>query len=76
MNLFRESESLMESHQKKMRKKEKEERNKPGHQKMRVAFNREQDMQGSIIDDAKRKQLLKKTMKLDNRFSAGNSKFL
>ena len=66
----------MESHQKKLRKKEKEERNKPGHKNMRVAFDREKDMHGSIIDDAKRKQLLKKTMKLDNRFSSGNSKFL
>ena len=66
----------MESHQKKIRKKEKEERNKPGYKKERVAFNRDKDMQGSIIDDAKRKQLLKKTGNLGNRFGAGHSKFL
>lgn len=72
----RDSESLMESHQRKMRKIEKEERKKPGYKKERVAFDREKDMQGSIIDDAKRKQLLKKTMALDNRFGAGHSKFL
>lgn len=72
----RDSESLMNTHQKKMRKKEKEERNLPGYKKERVAFDKEKDMQGSIIDDAKRKQLLKKQMGLDNRFGAGNSKFL
>lgn len=66
----------MNTHQKKMRKKEKEERNLPGYKKERVAFDKEKDMQGSIIDDAKRKQLLKKQMGLDNRFGAGNSKFL
>lgn len=72
----RQSESLMQSHAKKMRKKEKEERNKPGYKKERMAFDREKDMQGSIIDDAKRKQLLKKQTGLGNRFGSGNSKFL
>ena len=44
--------------------------------KERVAFDHKRDMQGSIIDDAKRKAMLKKTMGLENKFSSGNSKFL
>lgn len=65
-------ESLLESHQKKQEK----EQSKETGPKYRVAFDHKRDMQGSIIDDAKRKAMLKKTMGLENKFSSGNSKFL
>jgi len=71
-SLQKNQESLLSSHQKKM---EAEEEKDTG-PKMRVAFDREKDMQGSIMDDAKRKAMLKKTMGLGNRFATGASKFL
>lgn len=77
--LKRNNESLMATHSKKMDKKEKEAKNLPGYKKERVAFDKIKDMQGSIIDDAKRKALLRKTAGLggDNgRFASGHSKFL
>jgi len=72
----RPSESLFASHQKKLKKKEKEERKKAGHKKERVAFNRETDMQSTILSDAQKKQMMKKTMGLGGRFNAAGGKFL
>lgn len=72
----RPNESLFASHQKKLKKKEKEERKKAGHKKERVAFNRETDMQSTILSDAQKKQMMKKTMGLGGRFNAAGGKFL
>jgi len=71
-NLKRNQESLLESHM----KKQEAIKSKETGPKERVAFDHKRDMQGSIIDDAKRKAMLKKTMGLENKFSSGNSKFL
>lgn len=71
-NFFRNQESLLESHM----KKQEAIKSKETGPKERVAFDHKRDMQGSIIDDAKRKAMLKKTMGLENKFSSGNSKFL
>ncbi|CBY35450.1 unnamed protein product [Oikopleura dioica] len=72
----RPNESLFASHQKKLKKKEKEERKKAGNKKERVAFNRETDMQSTILSDAQKKQMMKKTMGLGGRFNAAGGKFL
>ena len=67
---FRNQESLLSTHMKKMESEEK----KSTGPKERVAFDHKRDMQGSIIDDAKRKAMLKSNMGLNNKFAAG--KFL
>ena len=72
ISVFRNQESLLESHM----KKQEAIKSKDTGPKERVAFDHKRDMQGSIIDDAKRKAMLKKTMGLENKFSSGNSKFL
>ena len=64
---------MLQAHQRKL---EEEAGKNPSGPKERVAFDRERDMQGSIIDEAKRKALLKKQMGLGNRFATGASKFL
>ena len=63
---------MLETHMKKMEK----EKTKagPSGPKERVAFDHKRDMQGSIIDDAKRKAMLKSNMGLGNKFAPG--KFL
>merc|ERR1711935_141471 len=71
-SLKRSKESLLTSHQKKMEAEEVDD----GAPKGRVAFDRERDMQGSMMDDAKRKAMLKKQAGLGNRFATGQSKFL
>lgn len=72
----RSGESMLSTHMKKQKKLEREERKKAGGKKERVAFNRETDMQGNILSDAQKKAMLKKTMGLGGRFSAGAGKFL
>merc|ERR1712147_49348 len=66
-SLKKSQESLLSTHQKKL---EAEEKNATA-PKGRVAFDRERDMQGSIMDDAKRKAMLKKQAGLGNRFATG-----
>ena len=66
------SESLMESHQKKLKQKEKKD-NKP---KERRPFDREADLQVNVFDDARKKAMIKKAANIDNRFSSGQSKYL
>jgi len=68
--LKRNQESMLSTHMKKMESEEK----KSTGPKERVAFDHKRDMQGSIIDDAKRKAMLKSNMGLNNKFAAG--KFL
>ena len=41
-----------------------------------IQIQNQKSAQGSIMDDAKRKAMLKKTMGLGNRFASGANKFL
>lgn len=66
------SESLMESHQKKMKQKQKQD-DKP---KERKPFDRETDLQVNRFDDAQKKAMIKKAANIDSRFSSGQSKYL
>lgn len=65
-------ETLMETHAKKLKKKE-EEDVKP---KERRPFDRDVDLKANQFDEAQKSTMLKKAAKLDNRFSKGQSKFL
>ncbi|XP_057660883.1 GPALPP motifs-containing protein 1 [Diorhabda carinulata] len=66
----RPEESLVDMHRKKMKKKKED---APGE---RRPFSREVDLQVNRFDEAQKKAVLKKAQLLDNRFSAGHSKFL
>lgn len=68
-NKARESESLLNMHQKKMKKQQKEEGSKP---KERRPFDRDLDLQANRFDDAQRKAIIKKSQNLNSRF--GHSK--
>ena len=67
------SESLMDKHTKKLKKKAKEDKDKPVE---RRPFDREVDLKVNQFDEARKKSMLKKAAQLDNRFSRGGSKFL
>ncbi|XP_061485856.1 GPALPP motifs-containing protein 1 isoform X2 [Rhineura floridana] len=62
------SESLMDIHQKKLKSKSVEEKNKP---QERRPFDRDQDLQVHQFDEAQKKALLKKSRDLNTRFSHG-----
>ncbi|XP_063808904.1 GPALPP motifs-containing protein 1 [Pseudophryne corroboree] len=64
------TESLMDLHRKKLKRKAEEDKNKP---KERRAFDREQDLQVNRFDDAQKKALLRKSKELNTKFSHGNS---
>ncbi|XP_068123861.1 GPALPP motifs-containing protein 1 isoform X1 [Hyperolius riggenbachi] len=64
------SESLLDLHRKKLKRKADEDQDKP---KERRAFDREQDLQVNRFDDAQKKALLKKSKELNTKFSHGNS---
>ncbi|KAM9319395.1 GPALPP motifs-containing protein 1 [Gastrophryne carolinensis] len=64
------SESLMDLHRKKLKRKAEENKDKP---KERRAFDREQDLQVNRFDDAQKKALLRKSQELNTRFSHGGS---
>ncbi|KAJ1114586.1 hypothetical protein NDU88_002821 [Pleurodeles waltl] len=64
------SESLMDIHNKKLKQKAKEEKNKP---QERRPFDRDQDLQVNKFDDAQKKALVKKSRELNTRFSHGKS---
>ncbi|XP_075055838.1 GPALPP motifs-containing protein 1 [Mixophyes fleayi] len=64
------SESLLDLHRKKLKRKAEEDKNKP---KERRAFDREQDLQVNRFDDAQKKALLRKSKELNTKFSHGNS---
>lgn len=66
-------ESLLEMHQKELKKNKKKTENKPTE---RRPFDRELDLQVNKFDDAQRKAIIKKSQKLDSRFSQGGSQFL
>ncbi|XP_066438012.1 GPALPP motifs-containing protein 1 isoform X2 [Eleutherodactylus coqui] len=64
------SESLIDLHRKKLKRKADEVKDKP---KERRAFDREQDLQVNRFDDAQKKALLRKSKELNTKFSHGNS---
>lgn len=69
-------ESLVDIHEKKLKKKKKkEERDRDG-KPLRRPFDRDQDLQVNKFDEAQKKAVLKKAQLLDTRFSSGESKFL
>lgn len=73
------SDSLMDMHSKKIRKKEKKEkkkREKEGKTKERRPFDRDLDLQANRFDNAQKELMLKKARLLDDRFSKGASKYL
>lgn len=68
-NKARGTESLLDMHQKKWKKQQKEESSKP---KERRPFDRDLDLQANRFDDAQRKAIIKKSQNLNSRF--GHSK--
>lgn len=71
----RSKESLLESHQKKL-KDEKKKKEKAGVKQERRPFNRDTDLKANVFDDAQKKAIYKKARLLDSRFSSGESKYL
>lgn len=73
------TESLMEMHGKKLkrkRKEEEEERKKGGGVTERRPFDRDVDLQANRFDAAQKEMMLKRARQLDDRFSRGATKFL
>lgn len=69
--------SLLEMHQKEIkRKKKKEERERGDNKPERRPFSREVDLQTNRFDEAQKRSIIKKAQLLDSRFSSGESKFL
>ncbi|XP_056411399.1 GPALPP motifs-containing protein 1 [Hyla sarda] len=64
------SESLIDLHRKKLKRKAEVDKDKP---KERRPFDREQDLQVNRFDDAQKKALLRKSKELNTKFSHGNS---
>ncbi|KAJ1523271.1 hypothetical protein ONE63_001150 [Megalurothrips usitatus] len=71
----RSKESLLDSHQKKL-KEEKKKKKEAGAKQERRPFNREVDLKTNVFDDAQKKAIYKKAQVLDTRFSRGESKYL
>lgn len=71
----RRQESLLEVHQKEMKKKRKKEKEE-GKCKERRPFDRDVDLQTNRFDEAQKKAILKKAQLLNDRFASGQSKFL
>ncbi|XP_072370424.1 GPALPP motifs-containing protein 1 isoform X2 [Scyliorhinus torazame] len=69
-NESRRSESLLDMHSKKLKRKAEVEKDKP---QERRAFDREQDLQVHRFDEAQKKALIKKSKELNTRFSHGKS---
>ncbi len=74
-------ETLMELHDKKLKKKrkeEEEERKKKGKEKEveRRPFDRDLDLQANRFDNAQKELMLKKARQLNDKFSQGATKFL
>ncbi len=68
------SESLMDTHTKKIKKKKQAEELKGPAE--RRPFDRDLDLQVNRFDEAAKKRMLKKARQLDDRFSKGASKYL
>jgi len=69
------TDSLMNLHDKKLKKKKKEDAD-DGIVKERRPFDRDTDLQANQFDAAAKKAMLKKAAKINDRFSAGVQKFL
>lgn len=69
------TDSLMETHEKKL-KREKKEKKESGEVAGRRPFDRDIDLKANQFDDAMKKNMLKAAAKIDNRFSSGSQKFL
>ena len=69
------TDSLMEAHEKKLKKEKKEEK-ESGKVAGRRPFDRDIDLKANQFDEAMKKNMLKAAAKIDNRFSSGNQKFL
>ena len=67
--------SLMDMHEKKL-KKEKKAKEEKGEVKERRPFDRDIDLKANQFDEAMKKNMLKAAAKIDNRFSSGAQKFL
>lgn len=73
------AESLMDKHEKKLKKKKKEEANKlaaSGENQERRPFDRDIDLKANRFDDAMKKNMLKAAAKINDRFSSGSKKYL
>lgn len=67
-NESKRSESLMDIHQKKLRNKAAEDKNKP---QERIPFDRDKDLKVHRFDEAQKKALIRKSRELNTRFSHG-----
>lgn len=67
-NESKRSESLMDIHQKKLKTKAAEDKNKP---QERIPFDRDKDLKVNRFDDTQKKALIKKSRELNTRFSHG-----
>ena len=75
LRLKRGTDSLMDIHDKKLKKKKKEDVD-DGLVKERRPFDRDLDLQANQFDAAAKKAMLKKAAKINDRFSSGSQKFL
>ncbi|XP_067848630.1 GPALPP motifs-containing protein 1 isoform X2 [Heptranchias perlo] len=69
-NESKRSESLLDMHSKKLKRKAEDEKDRP---QERRAFDRDQDLQVHRFDEAQKKALIKKSKELNTRFSHGKS---
>ena len=69
------TDSLMEAHERKLKKEKKEEK-ESGKIAGRRPFDRDIDLKANQFDEAMKKNMLKAAAKIDNRFSSGSQKFL
>ncbi|XP_045444625.1 GPALPP motifs-containing protein 1 isoform X3 [Pipistrellus kuhlii] len=67
-NESKRSESLMDIHQKKLKNKAAEDKNKP---QERIPFDRDKDLKVHRFDEAQKKALIRKSRELNTRFSHG-----
>ncbi|XP_036106425.1 GPALPP motifs-containing protein 1 isoform X3 [Molossus molossus] len=67
-NESKRSESLMDIHQKKIKNKAAEDKNKP---QERIPFDRDKDLKVHRFDEAQKKALIKRSRELNTRFSHG-----
>ncbi|XP_060078623.1 GPALPP motifs-containing protein 1-like [Ylistrum balloti] len=72
-NQSKRPESLMEMHEKKLKKEKEKEVATP---KERRPFDRDIDLQANRFDDAQKKSIIKKSQKLNSRFGHGSTEFL
>lgn len=72
-NKSKRTQSLMDIHQKKLKRKMAEEAGKP---KERRPFDRDVDLKANYFDNAQKEAIIKRSRQLNDKFKAGNMKFL